>query len=79
MTPVVYANQRKMYFYYQFEYLSKQDKESTIEDLIQHEIQVYESLYNEVLKIKNSKAYRLGKLLLSPFKCFSKVWKKIKK
>ena len=79
MTPVVYANQRKMYFYYQFEYLYQQDKESTIEDLIQHEIQAYESLYNEVLKTKNSKAYKLGKLILSPFKSFCKIWKKVKK
>ena len=79
MTPIVYASQRKMYFYYQFEYLYQQDKESTIEDLIQYEIQAYESLYNEVLKTKNSKAYKLGKLILSPFKSFCKIWKKVKK
>lgn len=79
LAPIVYANKRKMFFYYQFEYMHTRDSRNAINDLINYEVHIYETLYNELKMIRSSKAYKLGKFLLSPIKYISNLWKSIKK
>ena len=73
-TPLMYENQRKMFFYYQFEYLYNLDKDKMIEKLLQHEIDIYTRLYNDARNARNSKAYKIGSLLLIPYKKLSNIF-----
>ena len=73
-TPLMYENQRKMFFYYQFDYLYKLEKDKIIEKLLQHEIDIYTRLYNDARNARNSKAYKIGSLLLIPYKKLSNIF-----
>lgn len=77
-TPLMYENQRKMFFYYQFDYLYKLEKDKIIEKLLQHEIDIYTRLYNDARNARNSKAYKIGSLLLIPYKKLSNIFHYIK-
>lgn len=69
--PELFLNQRKMYFYYQFEDKYFKDKAATIESLIDFEFNIYKQMYDtyqELVACRKSYAYRLGKFLLTPFK-----------
>ena len=74
----MYENQRKMYFYYQFEYLYNFEKEEVIEKLLQHEIDIYTRLYQDARNARNSKAYKIGSLLLFPCKKIMNIFQKIR-
>lgn len=78
-TPLIYASQRKMYYYYQFEHLYKKNKTKTVEELIQYETNIYKLLYNDSMNVRRSKAYRLGYMILYPFKCIKQLWRQVKK
>ena len=73
-TPLMYENQRKMFFYYQFDYLYKLEKDKIIEKLLQHEIDIYTRLYNDARNARNSKSYKIGSLLLIPYKKLSNIF-----
>ena len=75
-TPLMYENQRKMFFYYQFEYLYNLDKDKMIGSLLQHEIDIYTRLYNDARNARNSKAYKIGSLLLLPCKKIRNIFGK---
>ena len=77
-TPLMYENQRKMFFYYQFDYLYKLEKDKIIEKLLQHEIDIYTRLYNDARNARNSKAYKIGSLLLIPYKKLSNIFHDIR-
>lgn len=78
-TPLMYENQRKMFFYYQFDYLYKLEKDKIIEKILQHEIDIYTRLYNDAHNARNSQAYKIGSLLLFPLKKMRNVCQYVRK
>ena len=76
-SPKAYDSQRKMFYYYQFEYLYKLNHEHTINAILDHESLIYQNLYNENQNLRNSKAYKLGKMILKTIKRIQRIWKKI--
>jgi alpha-1,3-rhamnosyltransferase len=78
-SPELFLNQRKMYFYYQFDNLYNKNKNIAIESLVNFEYEIYKksySTYQDLLSCRKSYAYRIGKLLLTPFKCLTSLFLK---
>ncbi len=76
-SPIAYDSQRKMFYYYQFEYLYKMNPEHAIALIVDHESSLYQNLYNENHNLRNSKAYKLGLIILKPFNRIQRIWKRI--
>ena len=66
-----YKSSRLFCFLYQYPEWVKEDPEKAVERVIKEEMDVYNDLLlteNELKRIKNSNAYKIGKMLLKPFK-----------
>lgn len=66
---------RKFVFLYQYPEWVKEDPEKAVERVVEEEVQYYKYLLNserQLKQIQQSKAYRLGKMLLKPINWFRK-------
>lgn len=78
-TPDLFLNKRKMFFYYQFDNKYDKDKSAIVESLINFEYNLYRQLYStkqELISLRTSRAYHLGKFILKPFKFLKSVFTK---
>lgn len=71
LSPLFYCSMRKFTMLYLLPEWLKSNPEDAYRRLVEHESKVYELYYRkeeEIEKLVNSKAYRLGKAMLRPFK-----------
>ncbi len=67
----VYLSERRMCFYYQYPEWYKENPDMAIERVVKDEMEMYQYLIdtnNRLHQMESSKAYRLGKMLLKPFR-----------
>lgn len=65
-----YKSGRLFRFYYQYSEWEKSDFEDAVQSIVREECEIYE----ELIRVRKSKAYRLGKFLLSPLKFIRDLW-----
>jgi len=79
MSLKAYSSQRKLYTQYLLEERFILDKNRTIDEIYEHEVSVYKKYIDslaEIERLKHTKSYRLGNLLLTPFAFLkSKIYK----
>lgn len=76
-----YRANRLVRFYYQYPEWYKENIDKAISKIVQEEVDIYEELLtteNKLYRIQNSKAYRLGVILLRPYKWVRKKLEKNK-
>ena len=70
-----YKNTRMFCFLYQYPEWYRMNKDEAIERVVKEEMEIYQWLLDsekQLVQIQQSKAYRFGKILLKPFKWFTR-------
>ena len=71
LNPNMYRSSRLFCFLYQYPEWLKADSEKAVERVVRDEMEIYQYLVDtniRLMQLESSKAYRLGKLLLKPFR-----------
>lgn len=74
-SPRYYETNRKFFFLYQFPEWVKENEEDAYARLLEHEKSVYQQYYNkenEISRLRDSKAYRIGKKITALATCWRK-------
>jgi alpha-1,3-rhamnosyltransferase len=74
-----YRSSRQFCFLYQYPEWVKADPDKAVERVVQEEMEIYKYLMDDDERLKQlqqSKAYRLGKMLLKPFSWLKKIGRK---
>lgn len=77
LNPNMYRSSRLFCFFYQYPEWCEENQDKAVERVVRDEMEIYQYLVDtniRLMQLEFSKAYRLGKLLLSPFR-----WMKRKK
>ena len=79
LNPNMYRSSRLFCFLYQYPEWLKADSEKAVKRVVRDEMEIYKYLMDTDRRLKqleSSKAYRLGKLLLKPFRWMKKIGSK---
>ena len=76
-----YKSKRLLYFYYQFEPHYTNNLDNAIKEVVDHECKIYQEFLSskeKLLNIKKTASYRIGHIIITPFRLATKIWGKNK-
>lgn len=79
LNPNMYRSSRLFCFLYQYPEWCEENQDKAVERVVRDEMEIYQYLVDtniRLMQLESSKAYRLGKLLLKPFRWMKKIGRK---